>query len=276
MTDEIYRDRITFHPDKQVMEVDFSDLTFDRSKPVNVFYDEIESQLEATGQKWFFLVDYRDCQIMPEAWITFAHRGKAVNLAYSLGSVRFSASESTKEDILKRSEKEDFDPNLFASRREALAHLRDLKEKIPTADYQMTITKETAPPERSVDERVVFHDDLQVMEVDFSNYSFATSADVNAFYDAIRARIEDTSRQWFFMVNYEGTQILPDAWYRWSLCSKELNAAHSLGTVRFNPHEATRLEILKRARADEHDPNLVGSREEALERIAEMREGAAA
>ncbi len=275
MTDEIFQDRITFHPDLQVMEVDFSDLTFDMSKPVNVFYDEIARQLEATGQKWFFLVNYRDCNIMPEAWIAFAHRGKAVNLAYSLGSARFAASSATTENILERSKKENFDPNLFPSRRVALAHLRDLKAEIPTADYQMTITKETEPPGPSIEERITFHSDLEIMEVDFSKYTFATSADVSAFYDAIGAKIAETKKDWYFLVNYEDTEILPDAWYRWALCSKQLNNAHSLGTVRFNPHEATRQEILKRARAEDMDSNLVASREDALARVAEMRQASA-
>lgn len=272
MTDEIFHDRITFLSDLQVMEVDFSDLTFDMSKPVNVFYDEIARQLEATGQKWFFLVNYRDCHIMPEAWIAFAHRGKAVNLAYSLGSARFAASSATTENILERSKKENFDPNLFPSRRTALAHLRDLKAEISAADYQMTITKEKEPTGRSIDDRITFYSDLEIMEVDFSKYTFSTSADVNAFYDAIASKIAETKRDWYFLVNYEDTEILPDAWYRWALCSKRLNNAHSLGTVRFNPHEATRQEILKRARAEEMDSNLVASREDGLARVAEMRQ----
>ncbi|MGI9406187.1 MAG: hypothetical protein ACR2O4_07440 [Hyphomicrobiaceae bacterium] len=272
MEEKNHADRISFHPDLQVMEVDFSDMTFDVSKPVNAFYDEVDRQLEATGQKWFFLVNYRNCTIMPEAWIAFAHRGKKVNLAYSLGSARFSASADTSEAIREKSEKEDFAPNLFSSRDAALAHLQEQREKIPTADYQMTITKESEPPGKSIDERVIFLPELEVMEVDFSDYTFATSADVNAFYDTIGSKIRETNRDWYFMVNYDGTEILPDAWYRWYLCSKRLNTAHSLGTVRFNPQTDTREQILTRARAEDDNPNLVTSREDALLRIEEMKQ----
>ena len=271
MSEINYAERITFHPDLQVMEVDFSDVTFNVSKPVNAYYDELDSQIAATGQKWFFLVNYHNCTIMPEAWIAFAHRGKLLNLGYSLGSARFSASSDTSETILEKSQKENFDPNLFSSRQEALDYLQGLRNKIPTADYQMTITKETEPAGKPIDERIQFHSDMDVMEVDFSGYTFATSADVNAFYDAIGEKLEETNRKWYFMVNYDGTEILPDAWYRWYLCSKRLNAKYSLGTVRFNPQTSTREEILKRARTEDANPNLVVSRDEALHRIEELK-----
>ncbi|MCP4316203.1 MAG: hypothetical protein GY789_09340 [Hyphomicrobiales bacterium] len=275
MTENIYANRIKFLADDQVMEVDFSEITFDVSKSVNEFYDEIDRRIEATGQKWFFLVKYLNCRIMTEAWIAFAYRGKKLNLAYSLGTARYAASEDTSEAILERSKEEQFDPNLFSTRGAALTHLRALRSEIRAADYQTAITKESEPPGKSVDERITFHSDLEIMEVDFSNCVFATSADVNAFYDTIGAKIAETNRDWYFMVNYENTEILPDAWYRWTVCSKRLNTAHSLGTVRFSAHEATKEAIENRARAHAADSNLVSSRDEALALIAETRKAAA-
>lgn len=271
MTNTDYAKRITFHPGLQVMEVDFSDLTFDLSKPVNAFYDEVERQLAATGKKWFFLVNYRNCRIMSEAWITFAHRGKKVNIAYSLGSARFSARDDTGEAILESSQKENFDPNLFTSRTAALEHLGEMRGKIPAANYEETITKMPEAPGRPIDDRVLFHEKLDIMEVDFSDYTFATSADVNEFYEAITAKIAETGRNWYFMVNYDGTKILPSAWTQWAVSSKKLNAAHSLGTVRFNQHGEAETELLKRARFDRSDPNLAVSRKDALARIDQMR-----
>ncbi len=265
-----YAERIIFHPDQQIMEVDFSNQTFDMSKSVNAFYDEVDRRLAETGQKWFFLVNYLNCRIMSEAWIAFSHRGKKTNLAHSLGSVRFAASGDTSGTILEKSKEENFDPNLFPSRESALAHIEELRSQIPADDYQSVIVKETVV-DRPLDDRVIFHDELGIMEADFSDYTFATSADVNAFYDVITSRIAETGRNWFFMVNYQGTEILPDAWYQWAMRSKKLNTASSQGTVRFNPDEATRQEILKRAKADDADPNLFGSRDDALARIATLR-----
>jgi hypothetical protein len=271
MTDTDYLKRITFHPDLQVMEVDFKDMTFDLAKPVNAFYDEIERQLKASGKKWFFLVNYKNCRIMSEAWITFAHRGKKVNIAYSLGSVRFSVRDDTGDAILERSQKENFDPNLFGSRKAALDHLKKMRSEIPDAIYEATISKVPEPSERSIDDRVIFHTDLEIMEVDFSDYTFATSADVRCFYDAIATKIAETGRDWYFMVNYDGTEILPSAWTQWAISSRKLNAAHSLGTVRFNQHGAAKKELMKRAEAEHADPNLASSRQDALARINQMR-----
>ncbi|KAA3621985.1 MAG: hypothetical protein DWQ08_13330, partial [Proteobacteria bacterium] len=56
MNESSYGDRIEFHHDLEVMEVDFSDVTFDNSRMVDEFYDEIERQIETTGRDWYFLV----------------------------------------------------------------------------------------------------------------------------------------------------------------------------------------------------------------------------
>ncbi|HMB77198.1 MAG TPA: hypothetical protein VKN76_12415, partial [Kiloniellaceae bacterium] len=205
-------DRIRFHADDQIMECDFSNMTFDVSKTVNDFYDDIEQRIEETGQKWFFLVNYYNCRIMSEAWIGFAHRGKKLNLAYSLGTARFAASTDTSEAILEDSRSQSFDPNLFPSRDDALAYLRAQRAKIPAAEYQATITKEPEEPGRPIAERVSFHYDLDVMEVDFSGVVFERSRDVDAFYDTIDQKLAETGRKWFFLVNYRDCVILPEAW----------------------------------------------------------------
>lgn len=276
MKDNGFDGRITFHPELQVMEVDFSNLTFDVPALVHMAYDEIDRQLEETGKKWFFLVNYRDCRVMSEAWISFAHRGKKVNLAYSLGSARFAATGDTSEAILDSSKEEKFDPNLFTSRDEALVYLGGLRSQLAGDAYDEALIPTLPSDTRKLSERVTFHNDLQIMEVDFSDFSFATSHDVNRFYDEIARQIAETGQSWYFMVNYANAEILPEAWYTWSARGKQLNAESSLGTVRFDPREATRQEILKRARADEFNPNLVSNRDDALKRIAEMKQKSAA
>ena len=89
MTEKSTDDRIIFHDDLQIMEVDFSDITFETAEQVNSFYDRLEERVADTGKdKWYFLVNYRSCQLTPMTWIPFANRGKKLNLAHSLGSVR--------------------------------------------------------------------------------------------------------------------------------------------------------------------------------------------
>lgn len=129
MTSKNYADLIVFHDDLQVMEVDFSHQLFENSAMVNAFYDEIDQQISATGKRWYFLVNYKKCEILPEAWIAFAARGKTVNMAYSMGTVRFDARDDTEATILEKSETENFDPNLFTSRAAALNAIAVWRDK---------------------------------------------------------------------------------------------------------------------------------------------------
>ena len=121
------------------------------------------------------------------------------------------------------------------------------------------------------DDRLKFHDLLDVMDVDFSHFTFDNSADVNAVYDFIEGRVAETGRKWYFLVNYEDCRIDSDAWFQFSLRGKNLNIAWSLGSVRYSPPKSTEAEIRKRSEQEKFDSNLFDSRDEALLRIAQMR-----
>ncbi len=115
-----YRDRMTFLKELEVLEVDFSDFLFEDSAMVNAFYDVIDEAVEATGRKWHFVVNFRDCRVWPEAWVAFAHRGKKANVNYALSTSRYAASPETAAAM-------DPDPDLFPSRDAALAHVASLR-----------------------------------------------------------------------------------------------------------------------------------------------------
>ena len=264
MTKTDYNARILFHADEQIMEIDFSNLTFDRSKKVNAFYDEIDKRIEATRQKWFFLVNYLNCKIMSEAWIAFAHRGKVLNLGYSLGSVRFAANPDTWETIVEKSREEHFDPNLFPSREAAVADLRRQRAKIADADFADMVRKRPEAPTRPDEDRVMIHGDMDTVEVDLSGYTFASSADVNRVFDAIDARVGETGRKWYFMMNFRDTEILPDAWYRWAVRSRRLGTERSLATLRYNLHDPAIQGVASGA-------TMFDTRDAALQRITDLR-----
>lgn len=123
----------------------------------------------------------------------------------------------------------------------------------------------------ALDARIVFHDDIEVMEADFSNYSFQSSKDVNEFYDRLEERIAETGEEfWFFLVNYNNTRIDPSAWFAYSQRGKTLNLAHSQGSVRFDASDETKAEIARRSETESFDANLFSSREDALERLSQL------
>ncbi len=267
MTESQLDQRIRFDDALQVMDVDFSDFHFDTSASVNRFYDRIEQRIAETAEpKWFFLVNLNGTRIDPVAWFDYARRGKALNLAHSMGSVRFDASDVTARQIQRDANTERFDPNLFRNREDALARLAQLPGKRRTrVQYDPNYTL------ADFVRRLSFDNDTQIMDVDFSHFIFHHSGDVNDFYDHIEDRITTTGRKWYFLINYEGCQILPAAWVQFSLRGKKLNLAASLGSVRYAPGSETEKDIRMRAQSQDFRPNIRNSRAEALARIEELK-----
>ena len=259
--------RITFHEGDMIMEADFSGFHFDGSAVVNRFYDRLEDRIAQTGEElWFFLVNLNGTRIDPAAWTAYSRRGRALNLAHSMGSVRFDASEETASQIRRAANTEAFDPNLFTDRDAALARLRALpsqrREKI-VHDPNYVLADFVR--------RVSFDPETLIMEVDFSHFTFHHSRDVDEFYDYLEDRIKDSDRRWFFLVNLNGCEILPAAWVRYAHRGKRLNEAGSLGSARFAAGSETEEDIRLRAQTQGFRPNIRNSRDEALELIEQMR-----
>lgn len=263
-----FETRIAFHPELDVMEVDFGDIIFADADFVDAAYDELERQLDETGRKWFFLIRYENCRIDPAAWSAFAARGKKLNLAYSLGSVRFGARADTKDEIQTASKVERFDANLVGTREAALARIAELRGAGGEA-------AQTAPcavkPDPEMARRIAFDHEHEVMEADFSDLVFIDAAMVNRIYDELERQIVATGRKWFFLVNYRNCRIFPEAWFAFAQRGKRLNLGYSLGSVRFDTSLDISAEIARKADAEEFDHNLCHTREAAIQRIEELR-----
>ena len=121
-----YAHRIHFIEELQVLEIDLSDFEFASSKIANEFYDSLDQMIENTGQRWYIIVNYRECRIWPEAWIAYAHRGKKVNVSYSLGTVRYIEQGDSSGDATLVN-----DPGIFASRDKALVRIEELRRITP-------------------------------------------------------------------------------------------------------------------------------------------------
>lgn len=262
--------RVAFQTDERIMQIDLTDLVLQDSASVGALYDMLERRAAATGAKWFFLINYLNCRIYPEAWVTFANRGKKFNMAFSLGTVRYNTEDETNTEILRRASEEKFDANLVANREAALAKLAKMR-----ANYfkRHPVPK---PIEKSLlaefDRRISFDHDANIMEVDFSNFRFTDSRIVNAFYDTIGRRISESGRhKWFYLVNYRNCEVHPQAWLAHAHRGERMNSAHSLGSARYSASDSAASSIRKWAGSEKFDPNLLPTREEALHMIEEMR-----
>ncbi|WP_417733779.1 hypothetical protein [Roseovarius sp.] len=259
--------RIRFDDTLQIMEADFSDFHFDSSEVVNRFYDRLERRIADSGEElWFFLVNLNETRIDPVAWTAYSRRGKALNMAHSMGSVRFDASDVTRRQIERAANTEAFDPNLFSDRDAAIARIREL----PSKRRKRLIH---APNHTLADflGRLSFDPETVIMHVDFSHFTFHHSRDVNDFYDYIEERIKERDRKWFFLVDMNGCQIMPAAWIQYAHRGKRLNIAASLGSVRYAAGSETEADIRLRAESQGFRPNICNTREEALELIEALR-----
>lgn len=263
--------RLAFLESEAILDIDLSGLTIGNSADANLLYDRIESRIAATGRSlWFFLINYRGTRIEPGAWVAYTRRGKDLNLTHSMGTVRHDATEATKAQIQRSAGTDNFDPNLFANRKDAIERLRGMPSKRVDPIVHLP---SYAPGEFR--NRIRFLEDDQIMEVDFSNITFAHSRDVNDCYDEIGALVEATGCKWYFLVNYDKTRIFSEAWIQYAARGKALNEAFSLGSVRYAPDSETETDIRLRAESGGFRPNIRNTRALALERIAELKaEGA--
>lgn len=128
-----YAARLRILDEFEAIEVDFSDFEFSSSKLVNDFYDILDKLVEGSGRSWYFIVNYKGVSIWPEAWVAFAHRGKKVNVNYSLGTVRYVERDAAAGDGSRKDRTYDYDPDMFDSREEALAHIQELRNDSGTS-----------------------------------------------------------------------------------------------------------------------------------------------
>lgn len=259
--------RLAFLADEEILDIDLHDLTLENSADANLLYDRIEARIAQTGEPlWFFLINYKGTRIEPGAWFAYTRRGKDLNLAHSMGTVRYDATEETRLQIERSAGTDNFDPNLFASREDAIERLRAMPSKRTTPVVH--VPNYTAEEFRG---RVKFLDDQAIMDVDFSDIAFQHSRDVNDCYDVLEEVIGATGRKWYFLVNYDNTRIYSEAWIQYAARGKALNEAFSLGSVRYAPGSETETDIRLRAESGGFRPNIRNTRQEALERIDEMK-----
>jgi len=129
----------------------------------------------------------------------------------------------------------------------------------------------TAPPGQGFGKRLVFHESMETVEVDFSGMTFTTAAEVDAVYDEIDRRATATGRRWYFLVIYTDCVITPEAWPEFANRGKKANIDYGLGSVRVGASAATRTAIREDASRAMFRANLFETRDQALFALAEMR-----
>ena len=133
MSEQSVAERLTFHTDRETLEVDCSGMRFGAATDVDAFYDVVDAKVDESGSRWYFLVNYESCDIAPEAWDQFAERGKRANIAHGLGTVRFGASGEVRDTIRARAQSDQFRANLYQTRDSAFRALTYMRRRHQTA-----------------------------------------------------------------------------------------------------------------------------------------------
>ncbi len=120
-------------------------------------------------------------------------------------------------------------------------------------------------------ERIILHDAIETVEVDFSDLTFAGASDVDAFYDEADRALAATGRRWYFLIVYQDCVIDAAAWDRFAERGQQTNVAHSLGTVRVGASEPTRRAIREHAGRAMFRANMFATRDQAMLALGEMR-----
>jgi len=264
--------RISVHEASQIVEIVFTGLYFHTTADVNAFYDHVEKRLMETGEpQWFFMVNTEDYRVDGAAWFAFTKRGLDLNEGHSMQTVRYDADPNTIKQISRAKGTDRENPNLFGTRDEAWHHLRSRPSK-----RRERLAHHPSFIKDAFLRRLAFDHDTGILDVDFSHMDMLHSRDVNDVHNWIEEAIRATRHKWWVVFNYEGTRIQSPAWVQFSLRSEEFNETYSMGSVRYAMGSETEADKRLRYEAKTTRPNIRNTKEEALERLEELRSDYAA
>ena len=91
-------------------------------------------------------------------------------------------------------------------------HLTETVYAAVNSQNQGQSQEKLADTDSAYADRIQFFEELQVVEIDFSDFVFTSSKIVNDFYDLLDQLIESSGQRWYVVVNYHQCRIWPEAW----------------------------------------------------------------
>jgi branched-chain amino acid transport system ATP-binding protein len=100
--------------------------------------------------------------------------------------------------------------------------------------------------------------------------TFATVADVDAFFDVVDRELAPKGRHWYLLVIYTDCVIAPEAWDAFAERAKQANVKYSIGTVRVGANAAIREATREHAGRAMFRANIFETRDQALFALGDM------
>jgi hypothetical protein len=88
------------------------------------------------------------------------------------------------------------------------------------------------------DERIILRPDTEILELDFHGIDFDSARSVDEMFDRVEARIADSGRRWWVLVNYTDCHVFPEAWIAFANRGKKIRVQHGYGTIRYDAKRA--------------------------------------
>ena len=127
MNEQDFIDRITFHRDQDIVEIDVSDVSFKGVRETDLFHDVLDRVISETGRTWYFISSFVNCTISPGAALQFSIRRAHAHDGLSRGAVRYGASDEVNRAMMSLGSNPKAAVNSFASREEAFAKINEMK-----------------------------------------------------------------------------------------------------------------------------------------------------
>lgn len=91
-------------------------------------------------------------------------------------------------------------------------------------------------------DRIRMLEEVRVIDIDQEGLVFNSTDMVNGFYDEVEAMVDESGRDWYFVVGFRDTAVWPEAWVAYAHREKRLYVSHALGAVRYD-EDATEADI---------------------------------
>lgn len=112
----------------------------------------------------------------------------------------------------------------------------------------------------------------QTVQLDLSELTFETAAQVNRFYDLLEKRLTARrEKKWYFLVNLKNLHLCMDSWIAFAIRGKRVNDIWSWATVHYGPHISLHQAIASQLGCTGAEPILFPTRPQALSFLTKLK-----
>lgn len=127
MVEQDFVERISLLQSENIVDIDLSGVNFTTASEASFFHDVLERLVAESGRSWFFLTCFTGCSISPDIAAQFSMRRFYSHGCYSLGAVRYGASDELERAMTILGSNFKAEKVSFTNREEALSKIDEIK-----------------------------------------------------------------------------------------------------------------------------------------------------